>query len=64
MLAAECKIKRLTNDAAVKARIWRDDFGPANIVPCTVLAGVFGLRHLKESQERDLTLFWSHSIDA
>ena len=71
VLAAECKvsnsqvnsIKRLTNDAAVKARIWRDDFGAANIVPCAVLAGVFGLRHLKESQERGLTLFWSHSID-
>ena len=71
VLAAECKvsnsevnsIKRLTNDAAVKARIWREDFGPANIVPCAVLAGVFGLRHLKESQERGLTLFWSHSID-
>ena len=65
VLAAECKvsnsqvnsIKRLTNDAAVKARIWRDDFGAANIVPCAVLAGVFGLRHLKESQERGLTLF-------
>ena len=71
VLAAECKvsnsqvnsIKRLTNDAAVKARIWRDDFGAANIVPCAVLAGVFGLRHLKVSQERGLALFWSHSID-
>ena len=71
VLAAECKvsnsqvnsIKRLTNDAAVKARIWRDDFGSANVVPCAVLAGVFGLRHLKESQERGLALFWSHSID-
>ena len=71
VLAAECKvsnsqvnsIKRLTNDAAVKARIWRDDFGGANIVSCAVLAGVFGLRHLKESQERGLTLFWSHSLN-
>ena len=70
VLAIECKvsnsevnsIKRLTNDAAVKARIWRDDFGRANIVPCAMLAGVFGLRHLKGSQERGLTLFWSHSL--
>ena len=71
VLAVECKvsnsqlnsIKRLTNDAAVKARVWREDFGVANIVPCAVLAGVFGLRHLKDSQERGLTLFWSHSIN-
>ena len=71
VLAVECKvsnsqlnsIKRLTNDAAVKARVWREDFGVANIVPCAVLAGVFGLHHLKDSQERGLTLFWSHSIN-
>lgn len=71
ILAIECKIsnsqvnsiKRLNNDAVVKANVWRQDFGDANIVPCAVLAGVFGLRHLKESQERGLSLFWSHSID-
>ena len=71
ILATECKvsnsqlnsIKRLTNDAAVKANVWRQDFGQANIVSCAVLAGVFGLRHLKESQERGLSLFWSHSIE-
>ena len=71
ILAIECKIsnsqvnsiKRLNNDAVVKANIWRQDFGDANIVPCAVLAGVFGLRHLKESQDRGLSLFWSHSID-
>ena len=71
ILAIECKIsnsqvnsiKRLNNDAVVKANIWRQDFGEANIVPCAMLAGVFGLRHLKESQERGLSLFWSHSID-
>ena len=71
ILAIECKvsnsqlnsIKRLTNDAVVKALAWRRDFGEANIVPCAVLAGVFGLRHLKEAQERGLSLFWSHSIE-
>lgn len=70
VLAVECKvsnsqvnsIKRLTNDAAVKAVSWRSDFGTANVVPCAMLAGVFGLRHLKDSQERGLTLFWSHSV--
>ena len=70
VLAIECKvsnsqvnsIKRLNNDAVVKANAWRHDFGEANIVPCAVLAGVFGLRHLKEAQERGLSLFWSHSM--
>ena len=69
ILAIECKvsnsqlnsIKRLTNDTAVKARVWIEDFGRANVVPCAMLAGVFGLRHLKDSQDRGLTLFWSHS---
>ena len=69
ILAIECKvsnsqvnsIKRLTNDTAVKARIWIEDFGRANIVACGMLAGVFGLRHLRDSQDRGLTLFWSHS---
>ena len=69
ILAIECKvsnsqvnsIKRLTNDTAVKARVWMEDFGRANIVACAMLAGVFGLRHLKDSQDRGLTLFWSHS---
>lgn len=71
ILAIECKvsnsevnsIKRLTNDAAVKARVWLEDFGRTNIVASAMLAGVFGLRHLTDSQERGLTLFWSHSLD-
>lgn len=71
ILAIECKvsnsqlnsIKRLTNDAVVKAVAWRQDLGVANIVPCAVLAGVFGLRHLNEAQDRGLSLFWSHSIE-
>ena len=71
ILAIECKvsnsqvnsIKRLTNDTAVKARVWIEDFGRANIVACAVIAGVFGLRHLKDSQDRGLTLFWSHSSE-
>lgn len=71
ILAIECKvsnsqvnsIKRLTNDTAVKARVWTEDFGRANIVACGMLAGVFGHRHLKDSQDRDLTLFWSHSLE-
>ena len=56
-------IKRLTNDAAVKARIWIEDLGRNNVVPVAVLSGVFGLRHLIEAQERGLALFWAHSLD-
>lgn len=71
VMPIECKvsnsevnsIKRLTNDAAVKARIWIDDLGRNNVVPVAVLSGVFGLKHLVEAQERGLTLFWAHSLD-
>ena len=71
LMPIECKvsnsqvnsIKRLTNDAAVKARIWIDDLGRNNVVPAAVLSGVFGLRHLIEAQERGLALFWAHSLD-
>ena len=71
VMPIECKvsnsvlnsIKRLTNDAAVKARVWIDDLGRNNVVPVAVLSGVFGLKHLIEAQERGLTLFWAHSLD-
>lgn len=70
IMPIECKvsnselnsIKRLTNDAAVKARVWIDDLGRNNVVPVAVLSGVFGLRHLVEAQDRGLTLFWAHSL--
>lgn len=71
VMPIECKvsnsqvnsIKRLTNDAAVKARVWIDDLGRNNVVPVAVLSGVFGLRHLIEAQERGLTQFWTHSLE-
>lgn len=71
IMPIECKvsnsevnsIKRLTNDAAVKARIWIDDLGRNNVVPVAALSGVFGLKHLVEAQDRGLTLFWAHSVD-
>ncbi|MCY3730666.1 MAG: XamI family restriction endonuclease [Chloroflexi bacterium] len=70
IMPIECKvsnselnsIKRLTNDAAVKARVWIDDLGRNNVVPVAVLSGVFGIRHLVEAQDRGLTLFWAHSL--
>ncbi len=71
VMPVECKvsnsvlnsIKRLTNDAAVKARVWIEDLGRNNVVPTAVLSGVFGLRHLIEAQDRGLALFWAHSLD-
>lgn len=70
VLPIECKvsssevnsIKRLKNDAAVKAVVWRDELGRRNVVPAAVLSGVYGLAHLKDAQERGLALFWAHDI--
>ena len=72
LLAIECKvsnsatnsIKRLNNDAAVKAEHWKKKFGELNVVPAAALAGVFKPLNLKQAQDRGLTLFWSHDLDA
>lgn len=57
-------IKRLNNDAAVKAEVWRRDFGELNVVPAAVVSGVYKLHHLEDAQRRGLALFWSHSLEA
>ena len=70
IMPIECKvsnselnsIKRLRNDAAVKARVWIDDLGRNNVVPAAVLDGVFKLSDLRDAQERGLAIFWSHSL--
>jgi len=67
----ECKVsnsstnsvKRLNNDAAVKAGIWLSDFGTAQTVPAAMLAGVFKRHNLEQAQNRGLALFWSHDLD-
>ncbi|MBN2192827.1 MAG: XamI family restriction endonuclease [Polyangiaceae bacterium] len=72
VLPIECKvsnsatnsIKRLNNDAAVKAEVWRKDFGELNVVPAAVLAGVFHIRHLVEAQHRGLAVFWAHDMES
>lgn len=56
-------IKRLNNDAAVKAEVWRRDFGDLNVLPAAVLSGVYKLHNLEDAQQRGLTLFWSHSLE-
>lgn len=70
LMAIECKVsnsslnsvKRLNNDAAVKAEIWTHDFGSRNIVPVAVLGGVFKLLNLQNAQQRGLTLYWAHRL--
>ncbi len=53
--SATKSIKRLNNDAAVKAVSWRTDLGAANVVPPAVLSGVYKLRNLIDAQEKGLT---------
>jgi XamI restriction endonuclease len=71
LLAIECKVsnsatnsvKRLNNDAAVKAEYWIKQFGVVQVVPAAALAGVFKVLNLEQAQERGLVLFWSHDLD-
>lgn len=71
VMPAECKVsnsslnsvKRLNNDAAVKAGQWLSEFGTAQTVPAAVIAGVFKLRNLEAAQARGLTLWWAHKLD-
>jgi XamI-like restriction endonuclease len=70
LMPIECKVsnsylnsvKRLNNDAAVKARAWREDFGRRQVVPTAVLTGVYKLHNLMDAQDRGLTLFWGHHL--
>jgi hypothetical protein len=72
VMAIECKvsnsstnsIKRLNNDAAVKAKIWIAEFGNLQVVPSATLSGVFKLRNLKSAQSDGLTIWWAHDLDA
>lgn len=72
LMAIECKVsnsatnsvKRLNNDAAVKAEYWIKQFGTAQVVPTAVLSGVFKVMNLEQAQRRGLSLFWSHQLGA
>ena len=71
-MAVECKvsnsstnsIKRLNNDAVVKAVIWHREFGTVQVVAAAVLAGVYALRNLLDAQDNGLTVFWAHDLHA
>lgn len=70
LMPIECKVsnsstnsvKRLNNDAAVKAVRWIRDLGENNVVPAAVLSGVYKLHNLIDAQERGLTIFWAHDL--
>lgn len=70
IMPIECKVsnsstnsvKRLNNDAAVKAVRWREDLGRLQVVPSAVLGGVYKLHNLREAQDRGLTIFWGHDL--
>lgn len=72
VMPIECKVsnsstnsvKRLNNDAAVKAETWRKDFGQLQVVPTAVLGGVYKLHNLQDAQQRGLSLFWAHDLGA
>jgi hypothetical protein len=71
LMPIECKVsnsstnsvKRLNNDAAVKAAIWQREFGTNQIVPAAMLSGVFKVINLEQAQSGGLTLFWAHRLD-
>ena len=60
--SATNSIKRLNNDAAVKAGLWLEQFGLRNVVPTAVLSGVYKLKHLRSAQDCGLALFWAHDL--
>lgn len=70
VMPIECKVsnsstnsvKRLNNDAAVKAGSWKLDFGLRQVVPSAVLSGVYKLHNLVDAQDRGLTIFWAHDL--
>jgi hypothetical protein len=70
VMPIECKVsnsyinsvKRLNNDAAVKAGTWKSDFGLRQVVPTAVLSGVYKLHNLQDAQDRGLTLIWAHDL--
>lgn len=72
VMPIECKVsnsstnsvKRLNNDAAVKAQSWKTDFGLRQVVPSALLSGVYKLHNLVDAQDRGLTIFWAHDLDA
>ncbi|HXQ40084.1 MAG TPA: XamI family restriction endonuclease [Candidatus Udaeobacter sp.] len=72
LMPIECKVsnsslnsvKRINNDAAVKARVWKDEFGRTQVVPVAMLTGVYKVTNLVQAQSEGLSLFWAHKLKA
>ncbi|MGH6990744.1 MAG: XamI family restriction endonuclease, partial [Stellaceae bacterium] len=72
LMPIECKVsnselnsvKRINNDAAVKANTWKVEFGINQVVPVAMLSGVFKVSNLVQAQGGGLTMFWAHKLDA
>lgn len=70
IMPIECKVsnsatnsvKRLNNDAAIKAEAWIRQFGTLQTVPTAVLSGVFKRHNLVQAQQAGLTIFWAHDL--
>lgn len=70
LMPVECKVsnsstnsvKRINNDAQVKASVWHREFGTNQVVPAAVLSGVFKVHNLVHAQTAGLTLFWAHKL--
>ena len=70
LMPIECKVsnsatnsvKRLNNDAAIKAEAWIKQFGTLQTVPTAVLSGVFKRHNLVQAQEAGLTIVWAHDL--
>ena len=71
IMPIECKVsnsstnsvKRLNNDAAIKAELWIKDFGSLQVTPAALLSGVYNRRNLVQAQERGLTIYWAHKLN-
>ena len=61
--SATNSVKRLNNDAAAKAAAWILHFGRGQTVPCAVVSGVFKTNNLRQAQDAELTIFWSHDLE-
>jgi hypothetical protein len=70
MIAVEAKdsssglnsVKRILNDTAAKARHFTSAAGK-NIISVALLSGVFKVESLRQAQQADLYLVWSHDLD-
>lgn len=71
-MAIECKVsnssvnsyKRLNREAGGKAAAWLRDLGATQVVPASVLSGVYAMASLRQAQAAGLSLFWTHDLTA